>query len=102
MYDCNYIYINFIDKDDDARETISVDGMINYCAALRVDPEDVVMLVMAWNLKAEKIGEFKKEGFIEGWTKLRFLIYKSYFFFKKKAFKYFLLMIGIIGLDVIR
>ncbi|CAJ0880264.1 2373_t:CDS:10 [Entrophospora sp. SA101] len=36
-----------------------------------VDPEDVGMLVMAWHLKAEKIGEFKYEGFIEGWSKLR-------------------------------
>ncbi|CAJ0761880.1 966_t:CDS:2, partial [Entrophospora sp. SA101] len=26
---------------------------------------------MAWHLKAEKIGEFKYEGFIEGWSKLR-------------------------------
>jgi hypothetical protein len=44
--------------------------MLEYCNDLGVAPEDVVMLVLAWNLEAEKI-EFKRQGFINGWTKLR-------------------------------
>ena len=48
-----------------------VDGMLEYCNDLAVAPEDVVMLVMAWNLEAEKMCEFKRQSFINGWTKLR-------------------------------
>lgn len=57
----------WIDKDEDA---ILVDGILEYCNDLGVAPEDVVMLVLSWNLEAEKI-EFKRQGFINGWTKLR-------------------------------
>ncbi|CAG8726485.1 31010_t:CDS:10 [Gigaspora margarita] len=57
-----------IDKDEDA---ILVDGMLEYCSDLHVQPEDVVMLVIAWNLEADKMCEFKRQGFINGWTKLR-------------------------------
>ncbi len=45
--------------------------MLEYCNDLGVAPEDVVMLVIAWNLEAEKMVEFKRQGFINGWTKLR-------------------------------
>nr|CAG8541159.1 7576_t:CDS:10 [Entrophospora candida] len=69
------VFNKYIDRDEgndrDRKGVISVDGVIKYCNDLGVDPEDVVMLVMAWHLKAEKIGEFKYEGFIEGWSKLR-------------------------------
>ncbi|CAJ0837531.1 11766_t:CDS:10, partial [Entrophospora sp. SA101] len=77
------VFNKYIDRDEgndrDRKGVISVDGKrsnfsgwsIKYCNDLGVDPEDVGMLVMAWHLKAEKIGEFKYEGFIEGWSKLR-------------------------------
>ncbi|CAJ0833159.1 7895_t:CDS:10 [Entrophospora sp. SA101] len=69
------VFNKYIDREEgndrDRKGVISVDGVIKYCNDLGVDPEDVVMLVMAWHLKAEKIGEFKYEGFIEGWSKLR-------------------------------
>lgn len=63
-FDFSFVWI---DKDEDA---ILVDGILEYCNDLGVAPEDVVMLVLAWNLEAEKI-EFKRQGFINGWTKLR-------------------------------
>lgn len=46
--------------------------MEKFCATLDVDPTDVVMLVMAYHLKAENMCEFTRAGFIEGWTKLRY------------------------------
>ncbi|KAG9293761.1 hypothetical protein G9A89_019098 [Geosiphon pyriformis] len=57
-----------LDKDEDA---ILVDGILQYCNDLQVAPEDIVMLVIAWNLECEKMCEFKRQGFINGWTKLK-------------------------------
>ncbi|KAF9579640.1 hypothetical protein BGW38_004027, partial [Lunasporangiospora selenospora] len=55
----------------DEPNLILVDGMEKFCVALDVDPTDVVMLVMAFHLKAERMCEFTRAGFVEGWTKLR-------------------------------
>jgi DCN1-like protein 1/2 len=57
----------------DEKDLILIDGMEKFCAALDVDPTDVVMLVMAYHLKAENMCEFTRAGFIEGWTKLRYV-----------------------------
>ncbi|KAF9175815.1 hypothetical protein BGX20_011200 [Mortierella sp. AD010] len=59
------------DDFKDEPNQILIDGMEKFCAALDVDPTDVVMLVMAWHLKAENMCEFTRTGFVEGWTKLR-------------------------------
>lgn len=55
-------------KDDDNH--IYIDGLVRFCSALDVDPTDVVMLVMAWHLKSEKMCEFTRTGFVQGWRKL--------------------------------
>ncbi|CAG8615004.1 36254_t:CDS:10, partial [Racocetra persica] len=68
VYKLNQIFSKYKDKEEDA---ILVDGMLEYCNDLHVQPEDVVMLVIAWNLEADKMCEFKRQGFINGWTKLR-------------------------------
>ncbi|CAG8579560.1 5_t:CDS:10, partial [Acaulospora colombiana] len=67
-YKLNQIFSKYKDKDEDA---ILVDGMLEYCNDLHVAPEDVVLLVIAWNLEAERMCEFKRQNFINGWTKLR-------------------------------
>ncbi|KAF9090875.1 hypothetical protein BGX29_002612 [Mortierella sp. GBA35] len=59
------------DEFKDEKDHILIEGMEKFCAALDVDPTDVVMLVMAWHLKAENMCEFTRAGFVEGWTKLR-------------------------------
>jgi len=38
---------------------------------LKVAPEDVAMLVIAWHLESEQMCEFRRQGFVNGWTKLR-------------------------------
>lgn len=59
------------DDFKDEKDHILIEGMEKFCATLDVDPTDVVMLVMAYHLKAENMCEFTRAGFIEGWTKLR-------------------------------
>ncbi|KAH0773957.1 hypothetical protein KY290_011094 [Solanum tuberosum] len=45
---------------------IMADGISNLCNDLQVDPQDIVMLVLSWKLKAESICEFSKQEFIGG------------------------------------
>ncbi|KAG0227474.1 DCN1-like protein 2 [Actinomortierella wolfii] len=59
------------DQYKDDPDHILIDGMVRFCADLEVDPTDVVMIVMAWHLKAENMCEFKRAGFVEGWTQLK-------------------------------
>jgi len=56
-------------KDPDS-EFIAVDGTIKFCEDLDVDPEDVVLLAVAFELKSTKMGEWNKQGWTEGWKNL--------------------------------
>ncbi|PHU00038.1 hypothetical protein BC332_29825 [Capsicum chinense] len=47
-------------------DMILADGISRLCDDLQVDPEDIVMLVLSWELKAENICEFSKQEFIGG------------------------------------
>ncbi|KAK9766037.1 Scaffold-type E3 ligase, variant 2 [Basidiobolus ranarum] len=55
------------DSDEDA---ILVEGTEQLCNDLEVDPTDVVMLVVAWHLNAERMCEFSRKGFVDGWASL--------------------------------
>ncbi|KAG6833411.1 hypothetical protein H0H87_007396 [Tephrocybe sp. NHM501043] len=60
-------------KDPDAEE-ITVDGTIKLCEDLDVNPEDVVLLAVAFELKSPRVGEWTKGGWIDGWKALGFLV----------------------------
>jgi len=57
-------------KDRDVDE-ISIDGTIKFCEDLDVNPEDVVLLAVAYELKSPGVGTFPREGWVEGWKKLQ-------------------------------
>lgn len=52
-------------------EETAIEGTIQYCEDLGVEPEDVVMLAVAWVTKAPTMGRFSKKGWIEGWKEVR-------------------------------
>ncbi|KAJ8519287.1 hypothetical protein ONZ45_g3734 [Pleurotus djamor] len=54
-------------RDPDTEDTISIDGTIKLCEDLQVDPEDVVLLAVAYELKSPRIGEWGRKGWVEGW-----------------------------------
>ncbi|TFK29171.1 hypothetical protein FA15DRAFT_429039 [Coprinopsis marcescibilis] len=56
-------------KDPNSDE-ISIDGTISLCEDLNVDPEDVVMLAVATELKSPRIGEWTRQGWVDGWKAL--------------------------------
>lgn len=53
-------------------EETGIDGTILYCQDLGVEPEDVVMLAVAWLTKAPTMGRFAKKGWIDGWKEARY------------------------------
>ncbi|OAX36925.1 defective in Cullin neddylation protein 1 [Rhizopogon vinicolor AM-OR11-026] len=55
---------------DPSGDDISVDGTIQLCQDLQVDPEDVVLLAVAYELKSPRVGEWNRKGWIEGWSRL--------------------------------
>lgn len=56
-------------KDPDSKE-ITVDGTIRLCEDLAVNPEDIVLLAIAYELKSPRVGEWTKQGWTEGWKNL--------------------------------
>lgn len=58
------------DVSVDEGDEITIDGTIKLCEDLEVDPEDVVMLAVAYELKSPKVGEWSRAGWVEGWKSL--------------------------------
>ncbi|KAH7882049.1 defective in Cullin neddylation protein 1 [Phlebopus sp. FC_14] len=58
---------NFADEDDD---DIAAEGTVALCKTLGVDPEDVVLLSIAFELKSPRVGQWNRKGWLEGWRNL--------------------------------
>ncbi|GAA5923382.1 hypothetical protein JCM3775_007521 [Rhodotorula graminis] len=48
-------------------DEIGMDGTMQYCRDLGVDPEDVVFLALAWFTKAPTMGRFSRRSWTEAW-----------------------------------
>lgn len=44
-----------------------MDGTIKLCQDLDVDPEDVVLLAVAFELKSPGMGQWTRKGWVDGW-----------------------------------
>ncbi|CAE6470772.1 unnamed protein product [Rhizoctonia solani] len=56
-------------KDPDS-PNIGINGTIQWCEDLGVDPEDVSLLAVACELKSPTVGEWTRSGFVDGWKRL--------------------------------
>lgn len=56
-------------KDEDG-QAIGPAGVEQLCKDINVDPEDILVLVFAWHLNAQRMGFFSKEEFVTGLQKL--------------------------------
>lgn len=61
------------DEDMDG-DNITVDGTLKLCEDLGVDPEDVVLLAVAYELKSPRMAEWTRKGWIEGWKNVKCVI----------------------------
>jgi DCN1-like protein 1/2 len=55
---------------DSSSETITVDGIVKLCEDAEIDPEDPVMLLIAFHCQAKAMFVFTKEEFIRGMNKM--------------------------------
>lgn len=58
--------INLTHFADPYVDMIMADGISLLCNDLQVDPQDIVMLVVSWHMKAATMCEFSKQEFIGG------------------------------------
>ncbi|BGP19920.1 hypothetical protein JCM10213_008605 [Rhodosporidiobolus nylandii] len=58
-------------RDEISPEEISMEGTMKYCEDLGVNPEEVVMLALAWFTKAPTMGRFARKSWIEAWAGVR-------------------------------
>ena len=66
-----YSYIDmffFIVSDPHDDEKITADGMMKFLEDLQLNPENRVVLIMAWKFKAATQCEFTREEFVNGMT----------------------------------
>ncbi|XP_074672284.1 DCN1-like protein 5 isoform X3 [Strix aluco] len=52
--------------------------MEKFCEDIGVEPENIIMLVLAWKLEAESMGFFTKEEWLKGMTSLQLFLLKGY------------------------
>lgn len=57
-----------IDADAEP-EVMLAEGMEKYCQALDVDPNDVVLLVLAWDMGATEMCVFRRTDFVHYWSR---------------------------------
>lgn len=63
-------------NSDPESDEITVDGTIKLCEDLMVDPEEVVLLAVAFELKSKRLGQWNKQGWAEGWKSLGCVLYR--------------------------
>mmetsp|Transcript_4496 Transcript_4496/g.6071 ORF Transcript_4496/g.6071 Transcript_4496/m.6071 type:complete len:252 (-) Transcript_4496:181-936(-) len=56
---------------DPIQEDIMVDGVVKLCSDLDVDPADPAVLVLAWAMGAQAMGQFTHQEWTQGLSKLR-------------------------------
>ncbi|XP_071753224.1 DCN1-like protein 5 [Centroberyx gerrardi] len=52
-------------------EVVGPEGMEKFCEDIGVEPENIIMLVLAWHLEAINMGFFTKEEWLRGMTLLQ-------------------------------
>jgi len=62
---------SLFNKYKDEEDQIGPAEIEKFCQDLEVDPEDVVMIVMAYHLKCREMGVFTREEFVRGFETLR-------------------------------
>lgn len=56
---------------DADQDIISIDGTMQFCQDLGLEPTQIEFLVLSHHLGSERMAEFTQAGFVEGWLKLR-------------------------------
>lgn len=64
------MHSSFYSVTDTDSEDIAIDGTIKMCDELDVNPEDIVLLAVAYELKSPSMGRWTRQGWVDGWKAL--------------------------------
>lgn len=64
------IFDQYKDAESTEGDVMNIEGTMEYCGALGLDPEDVVLLPLSFYLDSPTMGKFTKQGFVQGWKTL--------------------------------
>jgi DCN1-like protein 1/2 len=70
-----------------------VDGTLDFCSDLGVDPEDVVLLAVACELQSPSVGRWKKASWMQGWRGLGYVSFLVPFLLSFPASSPFLILL---------
>ena len=59
------------DDPEDEPDKIGIEGAMNYLNAIQVQLDEVACFGIFELLKAPSMGEFARQGFLEGWKSVR-------------------------------
>lgn len=59
-------------------DKIGIEGSMRYLADLGVKLDEVVVLAILTELAAPTMGEFTREGFVNGWQNHRYALHKKF------------------------
>lgn len=51
-----------------------MDGTQTYCQNIGVSVEDMTFLILSEIVQSDTMGEMKREGFVDGWSQLGYVI----------------------------
>ncbi|XP_065341767.1 DCN1-like protein 4 isoform X1 [Cloeon dipterum] len=57
-------------SQNDDPNIMGPDGVEKFCSDIKVKPEDIVMLVLAWKMKAKQMAYFTQEEWLQGMTEM--------------------------------
>ncbi|CAO3668853.1 unnamed protein product [Umbelopsis vinacea] len=69
--DVRQLHSIFEKYKEDNQDIIGIDGTMQFCQDLGLEPTQIEFLVLSHHLGSERMAEFTQSGFVEGWLKLR-------------------------------
>ncbi|KAI9837354.1 MAG: hypothetical protein M1819_000429 [Sarea resinae] len=66
----NKLFNKYRDSPEESPDTIGVEGAMKYLGDLGVNLDEVTVLAISEALQAPTMGEFNREGFVDGWRSL--------------------------------
>ncbi|XP_023226664.1 DCN1-like protein 4 isoform X5 [Centruroides sculpturatus] len=66
---CMALFQEYASADDP--ETVGPEGMEKFCEDIGVEPENIVMLVLAWKMDAKQMGFFSASEWLKGLSNLQ-------------------------------
>ena len=61
------LFDKYKEEDDDS---IQVNGVVQFCEDLSVDPADPIMLIIAWQMRCSTMGAFSREEWMRGFSEM--------------------------------